>query len=78
MTLLLVVLGCAQPTHLQYDFGRAYMEAASLQANLDRPSVANAVYELSGTEGVQLRENVEASTTEQKSGKAETTESVSK
>lgn len=72
IVLLALLTGCAQPTHLQYDFGRAYMEAASTQANLDRPSAARAVYSLSGTEGEQLRKNVEKETTEEKSGKAET------
>lgn len=77
MTILLALLaGCAQPTHLQYDFGRAYMEAGTTQANLDRPSAARAVYSLSGTEGEQLRKNVEQETTEKKSGKAESAAEV--
>jgi hypothetical protein len=76
MMLLLALFACAQPLHLQYDGGRALSEIAELQANLDRPSVANATYELSGTEGVKLRQNVESSTTEEKSGDATSTEKV--
>ena len=56
---------------MQYDFGRSYMEAAQLQANLDRPSVARSVYELSGTESLNLRANVEKATSEEKSGEIE-------
>lgn len=71
MALLLFLIACAQPAHMQYDFGRAYMDAADIQANLDRPSAAGSIYELSGTEGLKLRENVEKETTEEKSGTAE-------
>lgn len=71
MMLLPLLLGCAQPLHMQYDFGRSYMEAGQLQANLDRPSVAKSVYELSGTESLNLRANVEKATSEEKSGEIE-------
>jgi hypothetical protein len=75
MALLLFLVACTQPLHLQYDFGRSYMDVAEIQANLDRPSAANAVYELSGAEGILLRENVVKETTEEKTGTAEKTES---
>lgn len=71
MTVLLLALGCAQPSHLQYDFGRAYEESMKIQMDRQRPSVAKSEYPLSGTEGIKLRENVETETTEVKSGEAE-------
>lgn len=74
MTLLLsfvLLLGCAQPLHLQYDFGRSYMQTTDAQADLARPSVAESIYVLSGEEGIALRQNVEEETTEEKSGAAE-------
>ncbi len=74
--LLLVVgplAGCAQPLHLQYDFSRAYTESMQTQANLDRPSVAQSVYPLSGTEAILIRENVVKQDSSEKSGKIETT-----
>lgn len=69
-----LLAGCAQPRHLQYDFGRAYTEAADLQADLGRASVAESVYTLSGEEGILLRQNVKEETTEAKSGEAEKVE----
>lgn len=71
MTLLLLALGCAQPLHLQYDYGRAFAESMSLQMDRQRPAVAKSEYELAGAEGLKLRENVEKATTEEKSGEIE-------
>lgn len=71
MTLLALVFGCAQPLHMQYDFGRAYEESMKLQMDRQRPSVANSGFALTGTEGIKLRENVEKATTEEKSGEIE-------
>jgi hypothetical protein len=71
MTLLLLFVACAQPHHLQYDFGRAYWESAALQADLSRASVAQSIYPLSGEEGVKLRENVVKASTNEETGKIE-------
>lgn len=68
---LIFAAGCAQPVHLQYDFSRAYTAAFSAQPDLTRPSVANAAYGLSGTEGLALRQTVVKATTDEESGKAE-------
>ncbi len=68
---LLLLAGCAQPVHLQYDYGRSNMTAFRTQADLGRQSVANAQYPLSGEEGLALRQSVVKKTTEEKSGKAE-------
>lgn len=71
MTLLLLVVGCGQPHHLQYDHGRAYQAVFVMQTDLERPSIAGSVYEISGREGLLLRENVETETAREKSGKLE-------
>lgn len=68
---LLLAAGCGQPTHLQYDFGRSYVDALSAQADLGRPSVADAAYPLSGAEGIKLREIVVKESTDDESGQAE-------
>lgn len=65
---------CAQPVHLQYDFGRAYTESMQIQANLDRPTVAQANYPLSGTEAILIRANVEKQDAKEKTGKVEATD----
>ena len=70
MTMLLV-LACAQPVHLQYDFGRANWEMTRIQADLSRESVADSVYPLSGKEAQKMQENVEKATSDQESGHAE-------
>lgn len=71
----LVSLGaCAGPTHLQYDFGRAYMTTFRVQADLTRPSVANQSYGLYGPEAAAIRLNVEATVTESKSADETTVE----
>lgn len=65
--LLLAVLGsgCASPLHLQYDYGRAYTAAMVSQADLTRPSVANAQYQLYGTEAEAIRIRVREKTTDE-------------
>ncbi len=68
---LLLLAGCAQPVHLQYDFGRASSAAFRTQADLGRASVANAQYPLSGEEGLALRQSVVKETTDEESGEAE-------
>lgn len=72
MTLLLL-LSCAQPVHLQYDFGRAYWEAQRIQADLSRPSVSESVYPLSGEEAAQIRKRAEEASSDAESGEAEST-----
>jgi hypothetical protein len=64
---------CAQPLHLQYDFGRAYTQSLQVQANLDRPTAAQSVYPLGGTEALLIRENVIKQDSAEKSGKVEAT-----
>lgn len=74
LVLLCSLAGCAQPLHLQYDFGRAYTQSMQTQANLDRPTVAQSVYPLSGTEALLMRENVVKEDAKEKSGQIETTQ----
>lgn len=73
LLVLAPLAGCAQPVHLQYDFGRAYSESMQIQANLDRPTVAQANYPLSGTEAILIRANVEKQDAKEKTGKVEAT-----
>lgn len=73
LLLPLLFVGCAQPAHLQYDFGRTFTAAAKTQADLGRPSAENADYPLNGTEGVALRKAVTQKTTDEESGEVDTT-----
>ena len=41
--MLLLLLACASPTHLQYDHGRAFYTAMQVQSDLTRPSAAAAI-----------------------------------
>lgn len=77
MTLLLALFlapGCSQPMHIQYDYGRAYWEAARTQADLSRESVAESIYPLSGHEAEMMRMNLEKSSTDEESGEVESTQ----
>lgn len=62
--------GCASPLHLQYDYGRAYTAAMVSQADLTRPAVANAQYQLYGTEAEAIRIRVREKTTDAEVGQA--------
>ena len=63
--------GCGGGKQFQYDWGRAYMTAFEAQADLQRASAQEYAFELSGTEGVELRKQVEKSSTDEESGAAE-------
>jgi hypothetical protein len=65
MFLAAAASGCASPLHLQYDYGRAYTAALVSQADLTRPSVANAQYQLYGTEAEAIRIRVREKTTDE-------------
>lgn len=71
--MMLLLLACAQPAHLQYDFGRAYSESARIQADLSRQSVAESVYPLSGEEASRIRSNAEQASGDAESGEQEAT-----
>lgn len=71
LVLLTVALSaCASPLHLQYDYGRAYTAAMVSQADLTRPSVANAQYQLYGTEAEAIRIRVREKTTDTETNEA--------
>jgi hypothetical protein len=61
---------CKPPLHLQYDFGRAYVETLRLQADRTRPSVAQEAYQIYGLEGIGIRQNVQLESSEAESGEA--------
>jgi hypothetical protein len=69
--LTLALAGCASPLHLQYDYGRAYTATIVSQADLTRPSVANAQYSLYGTEAEAIRLQVREKTTDEEETAAE-------
>ena len=69
LALLFLAAGCKPPLHLQYDFGRAYVETLRLQADLTRPSVAGEGYFLYGPEGVMIRVNTSEATSEENDAK---------
>lgn len=73
LLLLPLVVGCASPLHLQYDYGRAYTAAIVSQADLTRPSVANSQYSLYGTEAEAIRIRVREKTTDEEEAKADLT-----
>ena len=72
--LLLAAVGCASPLHLTYDYGRCYTESIVAQADLTRPSVAEAQYSLYGVEAANIRVQVQQQTTDTETGDAEMSE----
>ena len=66
--------GCIRPNRLQYDYGRCYSEAYSVQADVGRASVKDNVPALSGVEGMALRAAVVEETSAAKSGEEEAIE----
>jgi len=62
--------GCKEPLHLQYDYGRAFIETLRVQADLTRPSVSNDSFYLYGPEGAAIRLNVQSESSAQESGEA--------
>ena len=64
----LFVVACNEPAHMQRTYAQAYTEAFTTQADLARPSAKDAEYALTGAEGVALRENVAAATTDVEAG----------
>lgn len=68
LTAGLLASACKPPLHLSYDFGRAFIETLTVQADFTRPSVVGETYHLYGVEGVQIRLNVEAQATAKETG----------
>ena len=66
--------GCVRPHRLQYDYGRSYSEAYSMQADVSRASVKSNVPPLSGVEGLALRQAVVDETSTAKSAQVEAIE----
>ncbi len=67
---LALAAGCASPLHLTYDHGRAFTEAVQRQADLTRPSVANAQYRLYGTEAEMIRIQVREKSTDEETAES--------
>jgi hypothetical protein len=64
MITALLLLGCGQAPHLQYDYGRAFNESFATQATLDRQSAAKDGYALGGAEALITRENARKAATD--------------
>jgi hypothetical protein len=71
--MMLLLLACTQPVHLQYDYGRALAESQRIQADLSRASVAESLYPLSGAEAEKIRMNAEKAASDEESGQQEAT-----
>lgn len=76
MMFLTLLLACAQPTHLQYDFGRAFNDTLRLQGDLTRASVADDAYTVEGSEALLLRENQRKAMAQKTTGTPQATDSV--
>lgn len=76
LALVAVLTACGQPTHLQYDYARSYEAAFSAQADRTRPAAANAIYELNGVEGLEIRARAQENATNAESGEAEYVDEV--
>ena len=69
--LLALVAGCASHSQLQYDYARSFNQTLQIQSDLQRVTVAEDGYPLSGVEGVALRQQVIEKTTDEETGEAE-------
>ena len=65
-----VASGCVSPSHLTYDYGRAYTASIVEQADLTRPSVAELNIFLYGNEAEQIRIRVKEKSTDVESGES--------
>ena len=72
----LLTFGCAEPRHLQYDFGRAFMQGVSAQADLTRPSVADLQHPLGGVEAAAIRVQSQKATSDEESGDSQLRQGV--
>lgn len=68
-----MLVACGHPATLQYDHGNSYREAMALQADRTRASAADSVYELNGTEGIELRARAVEKTTDLETAESELT-----
>lgn len=76
LSLIAALTACGEPAHLQYDYSRSYEAAFSAQADRTRPAAANAIYELNGVEGLEIRARAQENTTDAESGEAEYVDQV--
>jgi len=72
----LVLGGCAHRPTLQDRHAECFNQSLAIQADLGRPTVANAAYSLTGFEGLELRQRVTEKSTDAESGEAEAVKSI--
>ena len=68
--------GCATTRDLDHDHARCFNQVLTIQADLGRPTVANAAYTLTGFEGLELRKRVTEESTDKESGQVEATKTI--
>ena len=68
----LTLAGCSTHQSLSGDFGQAYQQAFTVQADLTRSSVENAAFLLSGREAAAIRINVQESSSNTETAKSQT------
>lgn len=67
---LVAATACGEPRYLGWDYGRAYVDAFTLQGDLTRPSVATSEYQLNGAEAAQIRLRAEQAASDEESGES--------
>jgi len=72
----LLSTGCSHKQQLQYDLGRASAAAFQAQADLQRTSVADADYLLTGVEALQMRTRVTEMATDKESGEVDAVDTI--
>ena len=65
-----LLVGCSQPTHMQYDFSRAYVDSILIQSDVDRSSAADSKFLLDGVDGIAIRQQAHLAATDSESGQA--------
>ncbi|NOY25630.1 MAG: hypothetical protein GXP62_07130 [Oligoflexia bacterium] len=68
--------GCAYHKFMQPGHGESFNAMMAIQADLGRPTVANAAYPLTGFEGLELRQRVTEQSTDEESGNPEAVDQI--
>lgn len=68
--------GCAHHQFMQPGHSETFNEVMAVQADLGRPTVANAAYPLTGFEGLELRQRVTEQSTDTESGDPEAVDQI--
>ncbi len=69
--IFLLMAACGHPKHLQSDFGESYAAAFTTQADLERVTVSQEAYPLSGMEALMIRYQTLIQAGDEESGESE-------